>query len=235
MVYLVSLFGYKFSILILYLRLFSVNKTFRYCVWATMFFVGGYLGANLLTQIFGCSPRSKYWLPDTPGHCINYTKAGLAYGSMNIVSDLVIFILPHPIVWRLQLSRREKIGVSVIFLSGAITCIVAVVRYAHIVRQNAANAEYFVWSILEINIGVMCSCMPALRPFFVRVMPRIDLRSLSLGRRRTRSQYHQQGSDEAEVELGPRHNGGDDSVTSAKQPQSRESGGDVGVRNIVNF
>lgn len=119
MIYLVSLLGYKVSILILYLRLFAVNKLFRYATWSTVLLVTAYLGANLFTQIFGCSPRSKYWLPDTPGHCINYTKAGLAYGSMNIFSDLVIFILPLPIVWRLQLSRREKAGISVIFLSGA--------------------------------------------------------------------------------------------------------------------
>ena len=119
MIYLISLLGYKFSILILYLRLFAVNKTFRYFVWAMMVFVGGYLFANLMTQIFGCWPRARYWSPDIPGHCINYTRAGLAYGSMNFVSDLLIFILPQPIVWRLKLSRREKAGVSVIFLSGA--------------------------------------------------------------------------------------------------------------------
>ena len=119
MIYLVSVLGYKMSILILYLRLFAVNKTFRYLTWSSMLLVVGYLSANILTQIFGCSPRSKYWLPDTPGHCIDYTKAGLAYGSMNIVSDLLIFILPRPLVWRLKLSRREKAGVSVIFMSGA--------------------------------------------------------------------------------------------------------------------
>jgi hypothetical protein len=119
MIYLISLFGYKMSILVLYLRLFAVNKTFRYVTWLVMFFVGGYVFSNLWTQIFGCSPRSKYWIPDTPGHCINYTKAGLAYGSMNVFSDLVIFILPQPIVWRLKLSRKEKAGVSLIFMSGA--------------------------------------------------------------------------------------------------------------------
>ena len=108
------------SILILYLRLFAVNRTFRYLTWLTMFFVCGYLFANLWTQIFGCSPRSKYWDPDTPGHCINYTKAGLAYGSMNILSDLLIFTLPLPIIWRLELSRNQKIGVSLIFMSGAV-------------------------------------------------------------------------------------------------------------------
>lgn len=119
MIYLVTLLGYKMSILILYLRLFAVNRKFRYITWSMMFFVCGYLTANLWTQIFGCSPRSKYWNPDTPGRCINYTKSGLAYGSMNILSDLLIFILPLPMVWRLKLSIQEKVGVSIIFMSGA--------------------------------------------------------------------------------------------------------------------
>ncbi|KAL8669400.1 MAG: hypothetical protein Q9168_006012 [Polycauliona sp. 1 TL-2023] len=181
MVYLITLLGYKMSILILYLRLFAVNRTFRYTTWSMMFFVCGYLTANLFTQIFGCSPRSKYWNPDTLGHCINYTRAGLAYGSMNIISDLLIFILPIPLVWKLKLSRRGKVGVSIIFMSGAITCIMAVVRYVYIVRQNSANAEYFIWSILEINIGVMCSCMPAFRPFFAKVIPKLSIDSLTEG------------------------------------------------------
>lgn len=119
LIYLISLVGYKMSILVLYLRLFSVNRIFRYVTWSMMFFVCGYIFSNFWTQIFGCSPRSKYWNPDTPGHCINYTVAGLVYGSMNIASDLLIFVLPLPTVWRLKLPIKEKVGVSLIFMSGA--------------------------------------------------------------------------------------------------------------------
>ena len=120
MVYLISLLGYKMSILVLYLRLFSINKPFRVLTFLMMAFVSGYLLANLFTQIFGCSPRSKYWSPDTPGYCINYTKSGLAYGAMNIVSDLLIFVLPLPVLWGLKLSRKEKTLISVILMSGAL-------------------------------------------------------------------------------------------------------------------
>ncbi|KAL6714561.1 hypothetical protein ACLMJK_007986 [Lecanora helva] len=119
MVYLISLIGYKMSILVLYLRLFSIDRIFRYITQLTMFFVSSYLLANLFTQIFGCSPRSKYWDPDIPGHCINYTKAGLAYGAMNVGSDLIIFILPLPMLWRLKLSKRDKAAIFVIFMTGA--------------------------------------------------------------------------------------------------------------------
>lgn len=50
---------------------------------------------------------------------MDYTKAGLAYGSMNVSSDFFIFILPLPMVWHMKLSCREKIGVSLMFMSGA--------------------------------------------------------------------------------------------------------------------
>lgn len=170
MSYLASLFGYKLSILLLYLRIFGVNKAFRFFTWLTVFFVFGYLCSNFFTQLFGCRPPDKYWHSSYAGHCIDYTKAGLAYGSMNIISDLIIFVLPLPMIWRLQLSRKEKIGVSLMFMTGVMyapnqprnsilldpisisltsmvlsrTCVVAIVRYVAIVQANAANAQYFV-------------------------------------------------------------------------------------------
>lgn len=119
-IYLVTLLGYKFAILFLYLRLFGVSTKFRYTTWAVMFFVFGYIFCNLLTQIFGCTPVDKYWKPKILGHCIVVSNADLAYGSMNFLSDLFIFALPLPMVWRLQLSRKEKLGVTLIFMSGAV-------------------------------------------------------------------------------------------------------------------
>lgn len=119
MFYITSLLGYKTSILLLYLRLFKVNQTFRYSTWIVLFFVVGYLFCNFWTQLFGCSPPSKFWHPDGPGTCVDIIKTCLAYASLNIISDFVIFVLPLPMVWHLKLSLKEKIGVSLVFTSGA--------------------------------------------------------------------------------------------------------------------
>lgn len=78
-----------------------------------MTFVFGYLFANLLTQLFGCAPIVKYF-----GHCVISIEVGLAYGSLNFICDLFIIVLPLPMIWRLQLSRKEKLGVTLIFMSG---------------------------------------------------------------------------------------------------------------------
>jgi len=102
----------------MYLRLFDSNKRFRYATWTVLFFVTGYLSCNIITLIFGCTPITKYWKSDEPGHCIDLVKADHAYGSMNVVSDVLLFILPLPMVWQLQLSRKEKLGLCLVFMSG---------------------------------------------------------------------------------------------------------------------
>lgn len=83
-----------------------------------MFFVFSYLFSNLLTLAFGCTPIDKFWKSTTLGHCIAETKAGVVYGSMNFISDLIIFVLPLPMVWQLQLSRESKLGVTLVFMGG---------------------------------------------------------------------------------------------------------------------
>lgn len=119
MVYICSLFGYKQSILLLYLRLFSVNRMFTYFTWAVMFFVFGYLFSNFWSQLFGCIPPAKFWNSDLPGHCIDFKVADLVYGSMNIASDFFIMVLPLPIILKLQLLWKGKAGIYMVFLSGS--------------------------------------------------------------------------------------------------------------------
>ena len=118
--YLVSILGYRIALLLMYIRLFGSNKYFRYATWAVMCFVTGYLSSNLLTLIFGCTPVTKYWKPEQPGHCIILIQADYAYGSMNVVTDVLVFLLPLPMLWQLQLSRKEKIGLILVFMAGIV-------------------------------------------------------------------------------------------------------------------
>ena len=119
-VYLPSLLGYKMSILFLYLRIFSVSKVYRCCIWLVMFITFGYIFGNFWTQIFICQPIAKYWRPETPGYCRSLTAIIYAYTSLNFITDLLIFVLPLPMVWRMKLSLKEKLGVSMIFMLGSL-------------------------------------------------------------------------------------------------------------------
>ena len=138
------------AILLLYLRVFHVSHRFKYATWATMFFVCGYLFCNLFTQYFGCSPVSKFWTHDTPGHCINIIKADLAYGSMNVISDFFIFVLPLPMVWRLNLTRKEKIGVYLVFMSGAMYVHPFFSKLKRNYQSDVSDLELLPWLLYDL-------------------------------------------------------------------------------------
>ncbi|MCJ1412214.1 hypothetical protein MMC19_006307 [Ptychographa xylographoides] len=170
--YVFSLLGYKLAILFLYLRLFSIDNKFRYAAWAVIFFVSTYLICNFITQVAGCSPIAKFWLPSIPGYCYNAIKADVAFGSMNWISDLIILALPMPIIWSMHLSRKDKIGVTLVFMSGAIACIAAIIRATFMYIDLSSYdrtwwaAETFTLSVLELNTGLICGSAACLKPFF---------------------------------------------------------------------
>ena len=44
----------------------------------------------------------------------------ITQGAINVASDIYIFCLPMPVVWKLQLPPRKKIGVLAIFKTGSL-------------------------------------------------------------------------------------------------------------------
>lgn len=56
----------------------------------------------------------------TGGSCINRPGLYIATAVANIVSDLVLFVLPIPMVIGLQIPLKQKIGLSLIFAVGSL-------------------------------------------------------------------------------------------------------------------
>ena len=63
-----------------------------------------------------CTPIAYSWDRTIPGgHCVNKVAAYISVGVINIFVDVCIFLLPIPMVWNLQTSLRNKIGLFCIF------------------------------------------------------------------------------------------------------------------------
>ena len=82
------------------------------------------LGTNVLlytactfVEIFGCAPTRKAWDITMPGgHCVDMAKVNIASAVFNFISDVVILLLPHGVIWSLQhVSLKKKVGVSALF------------------------------------------------------------------------------------------------------------------------
>lgn len=50
--------------------------------------------------------------------CINIHAVYYVNNSLNIVSDIAILVLPIPMIWQLQLPKRQRVGILAIFMTG---------------------------------------------------------------------------------------------------------------------
>lgn len=117
---MIGLWFVKLSLLILYYRVFGVNQCFRWALYVVISIWTLYSWADTLVVIFQCIPVHKTWSPTEPGHCLDLIKLGVASGYINILTDLMIIILPIPVVMSLQLSPKTQLAVIAIFATGTL-------------------------------------------------------------------------------------------------------------------
>lgn len=169
----------KMSLLILTRRVMS-NGTgiLRHVAAAGMFVVACEGIIFNLVVIFTCSPVSDYWtLSLTPQKCINERMHLLLGGIINTLTDFLVFLLPLPTVLSLKIHRRQQILLCLLFGAGLIVCIAGTVRiwfaWKTASTYDRTWKSYPLWisSLLELDIGIICTAIPACKPFFSRYIP----------------------------------------------------------------
>ena len=77
--------------------------------------------ALMLALIFACHPIAKSWdATITTGYCINRDAVYLANVVLNIVTDLMILLLPAPMIRNLHMPPRQKLLVAAMFSVGSL-------------------------------------------------------------------------------------------------------------------
>jgi hypothetical protein len=79
-----------------------------------------YYIAVVVVSALSCFPHEKIWNPSLPGKCANTKAFFITNASLNLTSDIIILVLPHRLIWSLQMSKRKKIGVSLAFAVGIV-------------------------------------------------------------------------------------------------------------------
>ena len=109
----------KLSVLLFYSRCFgSVNRPFRFALHMTALAVVAWGIIFVSFDIFTCTPVRRAWAPFLPGHCIGVSGQVLGSAISNVSIDLVLLILPLPMLWRLQMSMAKKVSLTIAFALG---------------------------------------------------------------------------------------------------------------------
>jgi hypothetical protein len=88
----------------------------------------------------------------------------MAAGVMSCVADLLCTILPIPIIMRLHMPLRDRIGVVVLLSAGIIVTIAGVLRTVFIWQSLISTYDeswgtYPLWicAAVEIDLAVVCN------------------------------------------------------------------------------
>ncbi|OGM44356.1 MFS transporter [Aspergillus bombycis] len=191
-----ALMAVKTSILVFYLTLTQGERVFRCANYVTLFVVNAAGLALTLVNVFQCRPvGAAFSYPLAPNaHCTDILTLYLSSSPVNIITDLAILFLPNPILTQMRLPRKQKIIIVITFSFGFFVAVVDVIRIAYL--QNAATSRQillreihlqdasgddlnwyaslsFMWSVVEVNVSVMCACVPSLKPLVARIVPKM--------------------------------------------------------------
>ncbi|KAL8677798.1 MAG: hypothetical protein Q9186_005805 [Xanthomendoza sp. 1 TL-2023] len=166
-----SITATKLSILLFYNRLFPF-RTFHLVSLITIIASILWWVGVMLTAFLHCRPFAYYWDRSIPGgHCVNDNLIGYTITSFNIVTDLIVLILPIPWLWGMNMAVPKRMAVVGLFVLGSFVCIAGIIRLPFLSELQLSDITYTsvsvgVWISVECNIGILSACLPILRPLF---------------------------------------------------------------------
>jgi len=139
-------------------------------------------------------PVHLYWTSRDGKGCTDEDTRLLAATAINLLTDIIVVVLPAPLIRNLNIRTREKWTLGFLMSLGALcvylissfsdlTCSSATI--ASIVRTVAMaqsldkmrydttwNAFYvWIWLLVECNLAIICISVPTLRPLFRKLFP----------------------------------------------------------------
>ncbi|KAK4182848.1 hypothetical protein QBC35DRAFT_467775 [Podospora australis] len=164
----------KFSILCMYLRLFAAADNLRRTAIGLIVFHALFFVVCLSVTLAQCQPIGKMWdlLGELKGTCINTTAFFYFTSSFNILTDIIILGLPIKTLLGINRPQKEKIALVSIFGIGTFATITSIIRLHTIYTYTLAVDPFQegilvnLWSVLEVNVAIICATAPALKPLF---------------------------------------------------------------------
>lgn len=109
----------KVATILLYLRLFS-SPRFRVVALTIMGLIVAASIGSICATIFQCIPVAGAWNHSIKSRCINSGQFWVAYAVMNILTDVMVLVLPIPMIQKLTLGKRDKTMLYGLFLLGGL-------------------------------------------------------------------------------------------------------------------
>jgi hypothetical protein len=178
--------------------LFQINPTrvYRYIIVAVVAAILTYTLALCIITGGPCSPLHL-------GTKVCLQKVALSHAVLNIVSDFAVITIPIPTIHALHSSKKQKITVGCLLALGSryvfprlwigfpeaisakppsysvVICSIArvpyMLHYGNTADSTNTEAVIGIWSMFEINLGIICACAMRLKGLISTYLSRFSL------------------------------------------------------------
>ncbi|KAJ5885215.1 hypothetical protein N7495_009725 [Penicillium taxi] len=174
--YAVTLGLLKASMIFLYYKLFGAKKSLRISVYIGLAIVWAWAASTILANLLICRPLAHDWDPSIPGKCGNRNVLMMVVGTMNMVTDIIIMIIPAPHIWGLKLAVVRRLVLIATFAIGLCVSAISMVRVVSIRQIKFSDLSYtllhsMLWTWLEIDLAIIATNIPLLRPVANFLLP----------------------------------------------------------------
>ncbi|KAK3384659.1 integral membrane protein [Lasiosphaeria ovina] len=185
----------KLSVLTFYLRIFSSRPVEKRLAWATTVVVLLYCAPLLFMSIFQCHPAAGYFFGAPVAKCFSFVPLLIASASLHTATDAWLIVLIIPCIVRLaDLPRRQKAALALVLSLSIFVIAASLTRLQLSLRANyrpdvdddsgeqqlidaddqvANTLAFFVMTVLELDLALICASAPTLRPLLARFWPRL--------------------------------------------------------------
>lgn len=113
-----------------------------------------------------CRPLAYFWDKSiVNGKCGSLNLTYLISSVIITAQDIVTFLLPMPILWKLQVVTVKKIAVMLVFGIGLGICMISGVRLKYVIDIKTEDFTATIWMFaifggLEPMLGIVSACLP---------------------------------------------------------------------------
>lgn len=121
--YVVAVTCPKLTMLFLYLKVFSntTHKIMRRVTWGLIIIVIlQWLAVGVIVWLAICRPFRFKWEKTIDGKCGDLIASYRYFSIPNILTDILILMLPVSTIWRMQVSKVQKVGIFFTFITGGL-------------------------------------------------------------------------------------------------------------------
>lgn len=212
----------------MYRRIFSIDASFRLQSLVVGMVVLAFWIATTIATIFNCHPIEQNWVGLVlVEHCFNFNIFWMVTGAVEVAIDTAILTLPVRMVLGLRVSNKQKASIVLIFLLGSLyvltpsgsslthpltphsVIITGIIRVVYGYIPGSRAPEYSksgLWSTVHILMGIICACLPTLRPLFSRFSSMVTSTSSAIHRKYQglSGPDYKKGTDHSDSGIGSR-------------------------------